>query len=143
MTAAVAVPKEARSVKQEWLQLAAATANPPAFDPEMTAGLPPAARAWLAHAIEPGTPLCRTVELFMRGHIRLGQWRAFTARQILAPARGYIWAATARVAGLPVTGFDRLSSGTGQMSWRLLHLLPVMTAAGPGHHPQRGRADSR
>jgi len=54
MTTAVAVPKEARSVGQEWLPLAAATANPAAFDPEMTAGLPPAARVWLANAIEPG-----------------------------------------------------------------------------------------
>ena len=131
MTAAVAVPKEARSVSQEWLQLAAATAAPPAFDPEMIAGLPPAARAWLAHAIEPGTPLWKTVELTMHGQVRLGQWRSFTARQILAPPHGFIWAATARVAGLPVSGFDRFSSGTGEMSWRLLRLLRVMTAVGP------------
>ena len=79
MTTAVAVPKQARSVSGEWLQLAAATAAPPAFDPEMTAGLPPAARAWLAHAIEPGTPLWKTVELTMHGQIRVGQWRSFTA----------------------------------------------------------------
>jgi hypothetical protein len=131
MTTAVAVPKEARPVSREWLQLAAATAAPAAFDPEMTAGLPPAARAWLAHAIEPGTRLRRTVELTMHGQIRLGRWRGFTARQILAPPDGYIWAATARVAGVPVSGFDRLSSGTGEMSWRLLRLFPVMTAAGP------------
>jgi hypothetical protein len=55
----------------------------------------------------------------MRGHIRLGGWRPFTAQQVLAPS-GFVWAATARVAGLPVTGFDRYSSGTGQMRWRLL-----------------------
>lgn len=131
MTVAVTVPREARSISQEWVQLAAGSATPPPFDPEMTARLPPAARAWLAHTIEPGTPLWQTVELVMHGRIRLGQWRTFTARQILAPPRGYIWAATARVAGLPVTGFDRLSSGTGQMSWRFLHLVPVMTAEGP------------
>jgi hypothetical protein len=71
------------------------------------------------------------VQLFMRGQIRLGQWRPFTARQVLAPPAGYIWAATARLAGLPVTGYDRLSSGTGEMRWRLLRLIPVMTAAGP------------
>jgi len=35
------------------------------------------------------------------------------------------------VFGLPVVGYDRLSSGTAQMRWRLLGLLPVMTAAGP------------
>ncbi|MGE5287240.1 MAG: DUF6544 family protein [Micromonosporaceae bacterium] len=131
MTSPVAVPREARSVRQEWLRLATATASPPAFDLAMTAGLPQPARRWLAHAISTGTPLWRTVELSMRGQIRLGQWRPFTAKEILAPSGGYIWAATARVAGLPVTGFDRLSSGTGQMSWRLLRLIPVMTAAGP------------
>jgi hypothetical protein len=70
------------------------------------------------------------VELTMRGQIRLGRWRSFTARQLLAPPDGYIWAATARVAGLPVTGFDRLSARTGQMPWRLLGLLPVMAASG-------------
>lgn len=131
MTTAVAVPKQAKPVSQEWLQLAAATTAPAAFDPEMTAGLPPAARAWLVHAIEPGTPLWTAVELTMHGQIRIGRWRSFTATQILAPPHGYIWAATARVGGLPVSGFDRLSSGTGEMSWRLLRLVPVVTAAGP------------
>jgi len=41
------------------------------------------------------------------------------------------WAATARFLGLPVTGFDRYSSGSGQMDWRLGGLVPVMTATGP------------
>lgn len=48
-----------------------------------------------------------------------------------ATPAGYIWAATARLAGLPVTGYDRLSSGTGEMRWRLLRLIPVMSAVGP------------
>lgn len=97
----------------------------------MTAKLPPAARAWLAHAIEPGTPLWTAVELTMHGQIRIGRWHDFTATQILAPPDGYIWAATARIGGLPVSGFDRLSSGTGEMSWRFLRMVPVVTAAGP------------
>jgi hypothetical protein len=50
---------------------------------------------------------------------------------VLAPPHGFIWAATARVAGLPVTGFDRYGAGTGQMRWRLLGLVPVVTGAGP------------
>jgi hypothetical protein len=81
----------------------------------------------------PSHPVRRwsSVQLTMRGHIRLGSsWRPFTAQQVLAPS-GFIWAATARVAGLPVTGFDRYSFGTGQMRWRLLGLVPVMTASGP------------
>jgi hypothetical protein len=131
MTNGPAVPREAAPVRQEWLRLAAAAADPPVFDPAMTVDLPPPARRWLAHAIAAGTPLWPTVELSMRGQIKLGQWRSFTARQVLAPPDGYIWAATARLAGLPVTGYDRLSSGSGQMRWRLLRLIPVMTAAGP------------
>lgn len=131
MTAPMAVPHEARPIQQEWLRLATAAADPPKFAPAMIADLPEPAQRWLSHAITPGTPLWQTVEVTMHGQIRLGQWRSFTAHQIIAMPRGYIWAATARVAGLPVTGFDRLSSGTAQMRWRLLHLVPVMTAAGP------------
>jgi hypothetical protein len=124
------VPRAARAVRRDWLRLAAPAGRAPAFAPAMLAGLPEPARRWLGHAITPGTPLWRSVELTMRGQIRLGRWRSFTARQLLAPPDGYIWAATARVAGLPVTGFDRLSAGTGQMSWRLLGLFPVMAASG-------------
>jgi hypothetical protein len=31
----------------------------------------------------------------MHGQIKLGRWRPFTARQVLTPPDGYIWAATA------------------------------------------------
>jgi hypothetical protein len=30
------------------------------------------------------------VQLFMRGQIRIGQWRPFTARQVLAPPAGRV-----------------------------------------------------
>jgi len=52
------------------------------FDPAATAGLPEPARRWLSHAIAPGTPLWSRAELTMRGHIKLGRWRPFTARQV-------------------------------------------------------------
>jgi hypothetical protein len=108
-----------------------ATATAETFDPAMTTGLPEPARRWLSHAIAPGTPLWKRAELTMHGQIKLGRWRPFTARQVLAPPDGYLWAATARVAGLPVTGYDRLGSGTGEMRWRLLRIIPVLTAKGP------------
>ncbi|WP_442858518.1 DUF6920 family protein [Arthrobacter sp. 9AX] len=44
--------------------------------------------------------------------------------------RGFIWVARSRLFGLPIHGFDRLASGEGEMRWRLLNLLPVMTVAG-------------
>jgi hypothetical protein len=124
-------PRAARRVARDWELLSSRTERPATFDPSLVAGLPEPARRWLTHALAPGTPLWRTVELSMQGEIRIGAWRPFTARQVLAPPRGFIWAATARLAGLPVTGFDRLSSGSGEMHWRLGGLVPVMSASGP------------
>ena len=125
------VPRAARSVRRDWELLARSGEPPEPFDPSMVVDLPEPARRWLTHAITPGTPLWQSVVLTMRGEIRLGAWRPFTARQVLAPPRGFVWAATARFLGLPVTGFDRYSSGSGQMDWRLGGLFPVMTATGP------------
>jgi len=86
------------------------------FDPAASMGLPEPARRWLSHAIAPGTPLWSRAELTMRGQIKLGRWRPFTARQVLTPPDGYLWAATTRLAGLPVTGYDRLGSGAGEIA---------------------------
>jgi hypothetical protein len=118
-------------MRRDWDLLCSGTDRPEAFDPSMVADLPEPARRWLTHAIAPGIPLWQSVELSMRGQIRIGAWRPFTARQVLAPPRGFIWAAHARFFGLPVVGFDRLSSGSGQMRWRLGGLIPVMSATGP------------
>lgn len=125
------VPRAARRVGREWDLLGRTTHQPAVFDPAMVADLPEPARRWLTHAISPGTPLWETVELSMRGEIRLGAWRSFTARQVLAPPRGFVWAARARFLGIPVVGFDRFSSGSGEMDWRLGGLIPVMSATGP------------
>lgn len=131
MRAARHVPHAARHVREEWGRLSTGTTDPEVFDPGMLAGLPEPARRWLVHAIAVGTPLWNTVELRMEGQIRLGTWRPFTARQVLTPPSGFIWAARARVAGLPVTGYDRYSGATGEMRWRLLGVVPVMSAGGP------------
>ncbi|WP_104164390.1 DUF6544 family protein [Cryobacterium sp. N22] len=124
------VPAEARQVSEAWHQLAARPAPTEVFAPELVAQLPEPARRWLIHAIPTGTPLSGSVQVTMRGEIRLGAWRRFSARQVIVPGAGYIWAATAWVAGLPVRGFDRFSAGTGEMRWRMLGLFPVVTAVG-------------
>ncbi|GAA3031112.1 hypothetical protein GCM10020000_04970 [Streptomyces olivoverticillatus] len=118
-------------VRREWAALAAPTVSPARFAAHMTDGLPAPVRRWLAHAVAPGAPLLETVELVMHGEIRMGTWRRFRARQILAPPRGLVWAAESRLAGLPVSGYDRYSGGTGEMRWRLLRVVPIVSGSGP------------
>ena len=101
-------PRAARRVRREWANLCSPTPHPAAFDPAMVTGLPEPARRYLTHAIAPGTPLWQSVEISMVGHIKIGAWRPFTATQVVAPRRGYIWAADARLFGIPVIGYDRL-----------------------------------
>ncbi|QXJ20953.1 hypothetical protein AGRA3207_001755 [Actinomadura graeca] len=128
---AMGAPWLTRAARRDWAELAAPSGPAAPFEPEMTHGLPGPARRWLNHAIRPGTPLCGSVRLRMHGRIRLGSWWPFRADQILRPPSGFIWAATARMAGLPVRGFDRYSGGNAEMRWRLLGAVPVMSATGP------------
>jgi len=102
------------------------------FRPEMLAGLPPPARDWLTHAIAPGTPLWRSARLTMHGTLKVGgRWCPFTATQVHAPGRGMLWKARARMMGLPIVGHDLYAEGRGEMRWKLLGLVPVVTADGP------------
>ena len=130
------VPWPARPVARQWRRLAACAAPTERMSDALLDGLPEPARRWLSAAIPVGTPLWDGVEFVGRGTIRLGSWRPFTAQQILAVPDGFIWAATARFAGLPVAGFDRYGSDrsgsdVGEMRWRLLGVVPVMTGSGP------------
>jgi hypothetical protein len=97
----------------------------------MTESLPEPARRWLTHAIRPGTPVARAAIVEMHGHIRLGRWFRFRAVQVQAPPAGFVWAARARLGPVPISGFDRYRDGTGEMRWRLLGRIPVMSATGP------------
>ena len=101
------------------------------FDATSTQHLPEPARRWLCHSIAAGTPLHTVTEIEMEGSIRLkNAWEPFAARQIISLPHGFIWAADARVRGIPITGFDRYSSRSGEMRWRMLNLIPVMSASG-------------
>jgi hypothetical protein len=66
----------------------------------------------------------------MHGQIRLGAWRNFVADQHTSLTGGFVWAATARFLGLPVSGFDRYTRESGQMRWRLMGAVQVMAAEG-------------
>jgi hypothetical protein len=108
------------------------SALPPrrSFDPALVAGLPPAPRAYLQHAIAPSTPLASAVHLHMHGKIKLKRWYAFSAEQVINWDRGMIWRASVRVCGLPITGGDSFIDSQGTMKWRLLGIVPVVNASG-------------
>jgi len=98
------------------------------FSPAEVRDLPEPVRRYFEAAIAHGTPLAAAAVLRMRGRLKLGRrWLPFRARQVLAPHRGFVWAA--RVGGL-ITGSDRYAGGTGGMDWRLLGLVPLVHAAG-------------
>jgi hypothetical protein len=113
-----------------WNRLARPQAAPVGFEPELTAALPEPARRWLSHSVSPGTPLARAAIVEMEGHIRIGRWLPFRAVQLHAPPQGYVWAARARLGPISVSGFDRYDGARGEMRWRLLGMIPVMTARG-------------
>jgi Family of unknown function (DUF6544) len=131
VSAALDVPRAVRRIAREWAEVATTPRPASQFELPVVATLPEAVQRWLRHAIPEGTPLFQSAELEMAGEIRIGRWRSFTARQVLAPGRGYIWAARTHVGGLPVSGFDRLTRGSGEMRWRLLGLVPVLSATVP------------
>jgi len=91
-------------------------------------GLPGPVRRYLRAAITPGTPLVTAARLRMDGHIKVGRWLPFHARQTLDPHHGFQW--TARAAGV-ISGFDRYQDGRGEMRWKLLGLIPLMHTDGP------------
>lgn len=100
------------------------------FEPEQFAHLPEAGQRYLKYAIAPGTKLARAVRLRMHGEIKLKQWQPFQAQEVISLKQGMIWKATAWFKGLPIKGWDRVVEGEGAMQWKLLGLIPVMSASG-------------
>lgn len=78
--------------------------------------LPDPVRRYLGTAIAPGTPLATCARLRMHGRIKVGRWLPFTARQVLNPHAGFVWAARAAAV---IAGSDRYLDGAGAMDWKL------------------------
>lgn len=124
-----------------WAALEAAReADPPRFDPAMTAELPEVAQRYFARAIEPGTPLHRVVRLQMEGSfIMNGNPMPMTARQILAPpAQGFVWQAEVGSGVMRFAGSDGYwRDGVREESWTKfwLHgLIPLARIGGTDDH---------
>lgn len=93
--------------------------------------VPSVARRYLEHAIESGTPLATAVRLTMSGEIKLNRWLPFEAEQVIRQDQGFVWSATVRMGPARIAGFDSLIDGRALMRWKLLGILPVMSASGP------------
>ena len=96
-----------------------------AFSDAAIRQLPDAVQRYFRAAIAPGTPLAVAARLHMRGTIKLGVWLPFRAREVLAPRRGFVWAA--RVGGV-IVGSDQYADSTGGMEWKLAGIVPVVRA---------------
>jgi hypothetical protein len=124
-----------------WATLAAAREpEPQRYDPAMVADLPEVARRYFACAIEPGTPLHRSVRLAMAGSFLMdGKELPMTARQILAPpSSGFVWQAEIGAGLMRFAGSDGYRRDGGQQeSWTKfwLHgLIPLARIGGTEDH---------
>jgi len=100
------------------------------FDKNVLNGLPSRACRYLEHAIAPGTILATSVRLRMHGQIRLRGWQDFSAVQTIHSDGDMRWQARTKLFGLPVSGYDQLLDGNGRMRWRLLGMIPLLSADG-------------
>lgn len=125
--------RDRRDVRDRRRSLEAERSAGATFDPESVADLPPPARRYLRHAVEPGAPVARHVAVTMDGEFRLGaRWRPFEATEVLAARRGFVWQPTVHLGpGLWVSGADFYVDGTGGQRFYLDGLLPVVRARGP------------
>jgi hypothetical protein len=118
-----------------WRAIAArAPVAPPRYDPAMVADLPEIARRYFNHAIAPGTPLSRTVELRMEGQFRLGdraKSRTFEMRahQLLAAPSDYIWNVDMQAGPIRISGSDGRYNSHAWMRMWMFRAIPLVQVA--------------
>jgi len=83
-------------------------------------------------AVRTGAASFRGAEIVMDGEFRLGgSWAPLEARQILVPAKGFIWKAKVGSGLLSMKGFDAYYKNEGSVNFRLWGLVPVAMFVGP------------
>lgn len=125
--------RQSREVDDVWRSLPWAPSED-RFRTEMIADLPEPARRYLRHAIQPGTPLDRSVHLTLSGSIRMspdGDLLRMDSEELLAAERGYVWRARIEWGPLSIRGHDVYVDGEGRMRWWLAGIVPVVRADGP------------
>jgi hypothetical protein len=105
------------------------------FEPKQIDHLPLEAARFLLHVLAPGAPLSAAAHIKMHGTVRTDvkgdTWHPFEADQVLRWDRGFIWHARVHTKGLSLSGYDRFIDGEGEMRWKMLGLIPVVTERGP------------
>ncbi len=119
--------RTALSLEDLWESPAAAPPLRTAADDRV---LPPAARRYVQHAIDPAAPAALAARVRMHGQLKLRHWFPFEAQEVIHRERGMIWSATVHVNGVGVRGSDRIVDGEGAMKWKALGIVPVMNADG-------------
>lgn len=123
--------EDRRTDRLERSLLAASSASS-RFSEALVANLPEPARRYLCHAIVPGTPLAPAVHLALTGTMTPTPGAApveLTADEVLAPRRGFVWTARARMFGLPVRVQDHYTTNKGGVRVHLLDLIPLPSSA--------------
>ncbi len=114
--------------------LLAVPRSPDVFSAADVVGLPEPAQRYLRHAIAPGTPLAPALRLEMTGTMTPtpgGARVALRAVEVLAPRRGFVWTAEARMFGVPVRVRDHYFERAGGVRVALLGLVPLPFSGEP------------
>lgn len=101
------------------------------LEPSELVELPLAARRYLLHAIELGTVLATSVKLQLRGEIKLGKWRPFTAMQIMHHTHEFVRRTRTGISGIPISGKEQLDAVRGTARWSALGAVPLAWDSGP------------
>jgi hypothetical protein len=112
----------------------AAEAPSSGFQESMTEGLPPAVRRWFLHAIRPGTPLATHADLVLSGALRWDrdqEWRAFHARESIAPPHRLAWSAWVQRGLLWTLEEERYALGAGTARRALYGFISGRGREGP------------
>ena len=105
-----------------------AESRPTAFTPDLVADLPEPARRYLLHAVASGTPLAPAIQLEMSGSMTPMPGAdpvTLQAVEVIAPRRGFVWTARARMFGVPVRVRDHYFEAEGGVGVDLLGLVPL------------------
>lgn len=105
------------------------------FYPELVVGLPPLAKRYFYHAIQPGTPMAGCVKLTLTGEIKLDEksgWLPFSAEQLLAGGQGFVWKAKIRESRhTDLQGSDSYYVGKALSRFVRFGIIPALNLSGP------------